>query len=181
MKAHKGAMLPMISARGNMSARGGQESQRSRVSDNSKFNKLKGVLVNNLLKYYHKETKRQGGEEVYAKAVQEVERILQHGKLREKDLRDLQHNFATGMGIAGSMVPQPPSGPKKSSAAGGRATGRDGMGSGPADAMVEYDAQQYGEGMSTASGSPSKRQVTARASRLVSVFFGASISMRISQ
>ena len=157
MKAQKGPMLPMISARGNTSARG-QESQRSR-SDNNKFNKLKGVLVNNLLKYYHKQTQRQGDNAVYAKAVEEVERILQHGKLREKDLRDLQHNFAAGMGIPGdAMVPQPPSGPRKGSGADGRGTGR--VPDSAAGRPVDYDmlAQQQ-EGMSTASGSPSKRQV----------------------
>ena len=158
MKSHRGPMLPQISARGrgNVSARGGQESSRSRSSD-TKFNKLKGVLVNNLLKYYHKQSGRQGDQQVYARAVEEVERILQHGKLQEKHLKELQQRFANGIGIA----PRPPSDAKgggtqaSSRAFAEGATGRahESAGGGGTEEGSTAD------GMSTANGSPSKRQV----------------------
>ena len=105
MKPHQGPKLPLISARGSLSARDmpasvrEQESSRSHGGDAHKFNKLKGVLVNNLLKYYHKQTQRQGDGKVYARAVEEVERILQHGKLQEKHLKELQQRFSSGIGI----------------------------------------------------------------------------------
>jgi len=65
-----------------------------------RFTKLKGVLVNNLLKEYHKQTKQQGDQIVYNHAVMEVEKILAHNtRLTEQQLQDLQRNFAAGVQI----------------------------------------------------------------------------------
>lgn len=65
-----------------------------------RFTKLKGVLVNNLLKEYHKQTKQQGDQIVYNHAVLEVEKILSHNtRLTEQQLQDLQRNFAAGVMI----------------------------------------------------------------------------------
>lgn len=168
MKAQKGPMLlPMISARGNMSARdlpssgrGGQDSARSRGGDATKFNKLKGVLVNNLLKYYHKQTKRQGNEQVYARAVEEVERILQTGKLQEKHLKELQQRFASGMGISegGKVVPRPPT-TQQQQLGTAQSKGSDDGAIGHRNAVGDTDEASATDGMFTANGSPSKRQV----------------------
>jgi len=158
-------MLPMISARGNgnMSAHaGGQDTARSRGGDANKFNKLKGVLVNNLLKYYHKETKRQGNEQVYARAVEEVERILQHGKLQEKHLKELQQRFASGLGISEGKVGQTSKGALTMHSNMGPAQIISDDGAierhNAAGGTAEEDASTM-DGMSTANGSPSKRQV----------------------
>mmetsp|Transcript_84174 Transcript_84174/g.136431 ORF Transcript_84174/g.136431 Transcript_84174/m.136431 type:complete len:518 (-) Transcript_84174:175-1728(-) len=157
-------MLPMISARGNgnMSAHaGGQDTARSRGGDANKFNKLKGVLVNNLLKYYHKETKRQGNEQVYARAVEEVERILQHGKLQEKHLKELQQRFASGLGISEGKVGQTSKGALTMHSNMGPAQIISDDGAierhNAAGGTAEEDASTM-DGMSTANGSPSKRQ-----------------------
>jgi hypothetical protein len=154
MKSQRALMLPQISARGrgNASARGGPESARSRSSD-TKFNKLKGVLVNNLLKYYHKQVGRQGDQQVYARAVEEVERILQHGKLQEKHLKELQQRFASGIGIE----PRPPSDSKLggTQSLAEHTTGR------AHESMGEIGAEDRSnvDTMSNANGSPSKRPV----------------------
>ena len=66
----------------------------------NRFTKLKGVLVNNLLKEYHKQTKQQGDQAVYNHAVTEVEKILAHNtRLTEQQLQELQRNFASGVMI----------------------------------------------------------------------------------
>ena len=65
-----------------------------------RFTKLKGVLVNNLLKEYHKQTRQQGDQVVYNHAVMEVEKILAHNtRLTEHQLQELQRNFAKGVMI----------------------------------------------------------------------------------
>jgi hypothetical protein len=65
-----------------------------------RFTKLKGVLVNNLLKEYHKQTRQQGDQIVYNHAVMEVEKILAHNtRLTEDQLQELQRSFASGVMI----------------------------------------------------------------------------------
>jgi len=60
-----------------------------------RFTKLKSVLVNNLLREYHKRrTDGSNDEEVYRLAVMEVERILSSGKVTEPALKRLQKKFA---------------------------------------------------------------------------------------
>jgi len=80
---------------------GGRNSQlnTARSQNTDRFTKLKGVLVNNLLKEYHKQTHRQGDELVYNRAVTEVDKILQNGRLTEQQLVELQQNFAKGVMI----------------------------------------------------------------------------------
>lgn len=74
-----------------------------RQQQGDKFSRLKAVLVNNLLKQYHKTVRlRTGGsgndgcqaapggendEAVYQLAMSEVDRIMQGGKISEKDLK----------------------------------------------------------------------------------------------
>jgi hypothetical protein len=66
-----------------------------------RFTKLKGVLVNNLLKEYHKQTRQQGDQIVYNHAVMEVGKILAHNtRLTEQQLQELQRNFAVGVKIS---------------------------------------------------------------------------------
>jgi len=66
-----------------------------------RFTKLKGVLVNNLLKEYNKQTKQEGDQVVYNHAVMEVEKILAHNtRLTEQQLQELQRNFASGVMIS---------------------------------------------------------------------------------
>ena len=75
-------------------------SQMSGRNPADRFTKLKGVLVNNLLKEYHKQTKQQGDAVVYNQAVLEVEKILAHNtRLTEEQLQQLQRNFAAGVMI----------------------------------------------------------------------------------
>ena len=100
-----------------------------------------------------KQVGRQGDQQVYARAVEEVERILQHGKLQEKHLKELQQRFANGIGIE----PRPPSDSKLSGtqALAEHTTGRahESMGEIGAEDRSNVDA------MSSANGSPSKRPV----------------------
>mmetsp|Transcript_13005 Transcript_13005/g.45727 ORF Transcript_13005/g.45727 Transcript_13005/m.45727 type:complete len:283 (-) Transcript_13005:1034-1882(-) len=102
-------MLPRIhskgnyqkQAQGNATARGNTARSHSsvRTTDSSKFSKLKEVLVNNLLKDYHRKNKKAGNDAIYLKAVEEVEKILTHGRLTDKQLKDLQRKFSAMDGI----------------------------------------------------------------------------------
>jgi len=71
----------------------------SRTTDSSKFSKLKEVLVNNLLKDYHRKNNKAGNDAIYLKAVEEVEKILTHGRLTDKQLKELQRKFSAMDGI----------------------------------------------------------------------------------
>mmetsp|Transcript_31867 Transcript_31867/g.76057 ORF Transcript_31867/g.76057 Transcript_31867/m.76057 type:complete len:549 (-) Transcript_31867:62-1708(-) len=95
MMNKKSLKLPTIGSR--QMPRSQMSTARSGQTD--RFTKLKGVLVNNLLKEYHKQTNRQGDELVYNRAVEEVDKILQNGKLTEQQLVELQKNFAKGVMI----------------------------------------------------------------------------------
>jgi hypothetical protein len=164
MKAQKTPMLPMITPRGqgNLSARDAPLSHRqpmgpalSSRSPASKFNRLKGVLVNNLLKYYHQRTNKQGNDQVYALAVEEVEQILRHGKLQEKHLKELQRRFANGVGLpAGDR--DLGAGVKKNSSGGDAGQGTEHDKGVKTNGIV--NATPNADGLSTANGSPNKKQ-----------------------
>jgi len=102
-------MLPRIHGKGNNqkqaqgvpTARGttSRSHLSSRTTDSSKFSKLKEVLVNNLLKDYHRKNNKAGNDAIYLKAVEEVEKILTHGRLTDKQLKELQRKFSAMDGI----------------------------------------------------------------------------------
>eukprot|EP00960_Hanusia_phi_P048216 758822-Hanusia_phi.AAC.1 len=109
---YQSTMLPRIHGKGNNqkqaqgvpTARGttSRSHLSSRTTDSSKFSKLKEVLVNNLLKDYHRKTKQNnkaGNDAIYLKAVEEVEKILTHGRLTDKQLKELQRKFSAMDGI----------------------------------------------------------------------------------
>lgn len=54
---------------------------------------------------YFAQTNRQGDEEVYRRAVEEVDKILAGGKLTEKDLQNLQRNFANNVMMQQETMP----------------------------------------------------------------------------
>jgi len=89
----------MITARSKAGGPRPPSTARTNASNmhDGRFTKLKAVLLNNLLKAYHKKANRQHDEDVYRRAVEEVDKILAGGKLTEKDLQNLQRNFANSM------------------------------------------------------------------------------------
>lgn len=131
---------------GNISARSHHTARSQNSTTNpEKFTKLKSVLVNNLLKYYHKRMQRQGNDEVYRRAVEEVEKILAQGKLTDKHLQDLQRQFAREVIEEPSAVKPPPTGssapPQTSGGVGG-----------------ENVRGEVGGAVESTNGSPSKRK-----------------------
>jgi hypothetical protein len=163
--------LPMISARGSSKRGdpGGMISARSHHTQRSsnptsalnpeRFTKLKAVLVNNLLKLYHKKIGKAGDSAVYQRAVEEVEAILARGKMTEKQMKDLQRKFAQDIDVGlvgapgtsnqpalGGMQPKPPPAPRPA-----------GHGLAPKTQAIPGAGVQSSVPPS-ASGSPSKRR-----------------------